>query len=118
MQLNYLTIMVRDIDATTTFYRELVGLQEIRRMELEAGTIVFMAHSEGETMLEFIEFEQAEKVLTQGMVMSFRSVEPLEQVHERAVNLGYAPTEIKDVPPKPRYFTVADPDGITVEFSA
>ena len=34
-----------------------------------------------------------------------------------AEELGYAPSQILSHPPKPDHFTVADPDGVAVEFS-
>ena len=42
----------------------------------------------------------------------------LEEVRNTALALGYGPSELVDQGPKPRYFTVLDPDGIVVEFSA
>ncbi|NMB30182.1 MAG: VOC family protein, partial [Clostridiales bacterium] len=41
----------------------------------------------------------------------------LDVLREKATKLGYSPSEIISMEPKPRHFTVADPDGIIVEFS-
>lgn len=117
MKLNYITIMVRDIQKSTQFYQELAELQVISRIHPDAGEIVFLANEQGETMLELIEFEGVEKVAAKGMVVSFSAAGALEKLRERAINLGYEPTEIISAAPKPDHFTVADPDGIIVEFS-
>lgn len=117
MKMNYITIMVRNMQKTIAFYENLVGLQVIRQFNPGPGEIAFLSNKEGETMLEFIEFEDVEKVQTKGMVMSYLSEEPLEKLHSKAVSLGYNPTEIIDQKPKPKYFRVLDPDGITIEFS-
>lgn len=120
MKLNFITIMVRDMEKTIAFYGEMVGLKEVRRFNPGLGEIVFMANDEGETMLEFIQFDNTEKVAAKGMVMSFSAgdnLEQLEKLREKAVQLGYNPTEIISQGPKPAYFTVLDPDGLVVEFS-
>lgn len=67
-------------------------------------------------MLELIEFEEVEKVSTNGMVMSFSTNIDLEKSRDKAIILGYFPSEIFIKGPKPKHFTVKDPDGIVVEF--
>lgn len=116
MKLNFITFMVRDIKKSVAFYQELVDLQVMNRMSLGAGEIVFLANEKGETMLELIEFEGVEKVITKGMVMSFSAKGELEKLREKALTLDYSPSEIIEGGPKPKHFTVADPDGIIVEF--
>lgn len=116
MKLNYITFMVRDIEKSVAFYQDLAGLQIIKRISLEAGEIVFLANAEGETMLELIEFDGAEKVITKGMVMSFSAKDELEKVREKAIKLALSPSKIIEKGPKPKHFTVLDPDGIVVEF--
>ncbi len=117
MKLNYITFMVRDIESSLDFYKGLAGLHETRRISLEAGEIVFLANVKDETMLELIEFNGMEKVETKGMVMSFLTDTELEELRAKAVTLGYSPSEIVVRGPKPKHFTVTDPDGIVVEFS-
>lgn len=118
MKLNYITIMVRDMEKSLAFYTELVGLQIVRQFNPGMGQIAFLANAQGETMLELIEFANVEKVSAKGLVVSFLAGDALEDVHQKAQTLGYQPTELVDHPPKPKHFTVTDPDGICVEFSA
>ena len=117
MKLNYITVMVRNMEKSLDFYEKLVGLKVMNKMEMAAGRIAFLSNGEGETMLEILEFADSEKVETRGMVMSYAAGESLEEIRARAEELGYSPSEITDMAPKPKYFTVLDPDGITVEFS-
>lgn len=117
MKLNYITFMVRDVEKSVVFYQNLAGLSVMNRMNPGAGEIVFLANEKGETMLELIEFEGVEKVSARGMVMSFSAKSDLEALREKAISLGYSPSEILTKGPKPRHFTVADPDEIVVEFS-
>ena len=117
MKLNYITIMVRDIEKSINFYQTLVGLKIVRRFNNGKGEIVFMANADGDTMLEFIQFDDGPKVQTSGMTMSYKAEKSLEELRQYADELGYMPTEINDAGPKPAYFRVKDPDGIEVEFS-
>lgn len=117
MKLNFITIMVRNVEKSVDFYQKMVGLQVVRRFNPGMGEIVFLANAEGETMLELIEFANVEKVLTKGMVMSYQADANLEALREKAIELGYAPSAIISGGPKPAHFTVPDPDGIIVEFS-
>ena len=117
MKLNYITIMVRNIKKSLAFYQELADLKAVNSISLEDGEIVFLANVKGETMIELIEFKDAEKVSTKGMVMSFLVENNLEKLREKASSLGYRPSEIIELGQKPKHFTVEDPDGIVVEFS-
>ena len=117
MKLNYITIMVRDLEKSLDFYCGLISIKILRELKPPQGRIVFAADGEGDTMLELIQFDQAEKVRAEGMVISFLSKEPLEKLREKAIEMGYQPSDILSQPPKPPHFTVADPDGLTVEIS-
>lgn len=117
MKLNFITFMIRDIEKSITFYQELAGLRVMNRFNPGMGEIVFLANAEGETMLELIQFDTAEKVLTKGMVISFSVHDNLSDLRTHAIQLGYDPSEIISGGAKPDHFTVSDPDGITVEFS-
>ena len=113
MKLDYITIMVKDIEKSMMFYEQMVGLKVIRTMHPGNGKIVFI----DDTMLELIQFEDAETVSVKGMVMSYTSDIPLEALRKKACELGYSPTEIIHQGPKPKYFRVCDPDGVCIEFS-
>lgn len=117
MKLNYITLMIRDIEKSIAFYQDLAGLHVKKRFNPGMGEIAFLANEEGETMLELIQFDNALKVETQGLVMSFLAGGELQKVRMRATELGYHPTEIIAEGAKPAHFTVPDPDGIIVEFS-
>ena len=117
MKLNFITMMVRDVGKSTAFYQDVAGLQIVNRISLKAGEIVFLANGKGETMLELIGFAGAGKVAAKGLVFSFTAGGELDEIRQKALALGYAPSETVEGGPKPRHFTVADPDGIVVEFS-
>lgn len=117
MKLNYITFMVRDIEKTIRFYSEIAGLKILRRFNPGAGEIVFMANAEGETSFEFIQFENAPKVQTKGMTVSFKAEGDLNELRNKTAAMGYEPSDIINKPPKPKHFKVLDPDNVEVEFS-
>lgn len=116
MKLYYITIMVRDLEKSLAFYEKIVGLKVIRQINVGMGKIAFLANSQGETMIELIEFEGIETVQTKGLIMSYLVENDLEALREKAVDLGYSPSSIIDDGKKPKHFKVKDPDGISVEF--
>lgn len=117
MKLNYLTFMIQDIEKSITFYQELAGLRIFKRFNPGKGEIAFLGNEEGETMLELIQFDDAEKVQIKGMVMSFICADDLSELRIKAESLGYHPSPLISDGKKPMHFTVHDPDGILVEFS-
>ncbi len=117
MKLSYITLMVRDMERSVSFYRDVAELEVLRRFNIQNGEIVFLSNSLEGTMIELVRLEGAEKVSSRGMVISFQTSEDLNAVHKKAVGLGFEPSQIIDKKPKPKHFTVTDPDGIIVEFS-
>ena len=116
VKLNYITIMVRDMDKTIAFYRELAGLKILRRFNPGVGDIAFLADADGDTALECIQNAEAEKVSARGLTLSFQARGALDELRQKAVSMGYSPSGIINQPPKPLFFTLSDPDGIRVEF--
>lgn len=117
VKLNYITIMVRNLEKSLDFYEKLISLKPLREMDHPQGKIVFLANQQGETMLELIQFDKAEKVTARGMVIGFVADRSLAALKEQAQVMGYQPSEIVSQPPKPAFFTMTDPDGLIVEIA-
>ena len=115
MKMQYITIMVRDINRSLPFYQDLVGLNIAKRFNPGNCEIAFLENNPGETMVELVQLE-GRGATVEGLVISFHAGEALDTIWEKARAMGYAPTEIYDNGPKPRYFHVADPDGVMIEF--
>ena len=49
--------------------------------------------------------------------MSYSAKGRLEEKHGQLAEMGLSLSDISDTPPKPRHFTVADPDGMRIEFT-
>ena len=115
MKLNYITIMVRDLEKSLDFYCKLLSLKVVRELNPPQGRIVFVAEQKGDTMLELIQFDQVEKVTASGLVISFLAKKPLTELKEKAQAMGYLTSDVLSQPPKPAHFTVTDPDGLIIE---
>jgi len=116
MKINYVTFMIRDIEKTIKFYTEIVDLKIQRRFNPGPGEIVFLADKEGDTILEFIEFPDAEKYEGKGLTLIFGHGGSLEELRQKTKEMGYEPTEMFTGGPGPDNFKLTDPDGIVVEF--
>ena len=87
MKLGFITIYVRDLDATVRFYTEIAALSVLNRFNPGFGEIAFLGNGQ------------------------------LSAIREKAKELGYSPSEIINQPPRPKCFTVLDPNGMEIEFT-
>lgn len=117
MELNRITIMVRDIEKSIEFYTKIAKLEVQAKLEPPMGKIAFLSNGEDEIKLELVEFKGFEKVETKGLVLSFHVEGSLEEFYSVVINAGYKPSDIFEMPPKPKHFKMEDPDGVLIEFS-
>lgn len=117
MELNRITIMVRDIEKSIDFYTKIAGLEVQAKLEHPMGKIAFLSNSDNGIKLELVEFRGFEKVETKGLVLSFHVEGSLEEFYSIVINAGYQPSDIFEMPPKPKHFKMQDPDGVLIEFS-
>ncbi len=117
MKLKFITLMVRDLEKSIAFYQNLTGLRVLKRMNPGMGDVAFLANTDGEAMLELIQYDSAEKVSVKGLTLRFQTPGNLEDCHAAAAAMGYVPSDITTGGPKPKHFVVLDPDGILVEIS-
>lgn len=94
MKLNFITLMIRDIEKTIELYQKLAHLHIVERFNPGMGEIVFMANEDNETKLEFVQFENVPAVDVSGMTMSFLVTDNLEDIRSLAIKMGYQPSEI------------------------
>jgi lactoylglutathione lyase len=116
MNFLWTTLHVKDMNASLTFYKNIVGLKENRRSEYPNGpTIVFLGNSE--TQIELI-YKPLDKL--EGMSKDFSIGFKIDSVDDMIKEL-----ELKDIPvyegpkepnPSIKFFYVLDPDGVKVQF--
>ena len=119
MKIKYLHTMVRvkDIDASKRFYCDLLGLEEIRRMDNEAGkfTLVFLAPpGQTEAQVELTYNWGSEEEYGEGRNFGHLAYE-VEDVYALCQRLMDAGVTINRPPRDGRMAFVRSPDGISIE---
>ena len=119
MKIKYLHTMVRvkDIDASKRFYCDLLGLEELRRIENEAGkfTLVFLAPpGQGEAQVELTYNWESAEDYGEGRNFGHLAYE-VEDVYALCQKLMDAGVTINRPPRDGRMAFVRSPDGISIE---
>jgi lactoylglutathione lyase len=81
---------VSDLDRTVRFYRDVLGLQEVRRNKSPRGSeLVFMKAPEGEALVELCSFPQSGPVQVQPDLTHLAfEVDSLEEFGQHLASLG------------------------------
>ena len=110
------TIMVKKLDTSIAFYRDIVGLPVNRRFNAGPnGEIAFLGA--GETQVELIQRPSGTFVIGNGITLGF-AVESLDKTLAFIADHGIV---VESGPFQPndhiKFFYVQDPDGVRVQFS-
>ncbi len=113
-------IRVMDLEKSLKFYKEALGLVETRRKDYpeDEFTLVFLSDESGNYEIELTYNYNPEKpyIIGDGFSHIAVSVDDLESVREKHIEMGYEVTELMGLRgEKPRYYFVTDPDGYEVE---
>ena len=113
-------IRVKDLEASLKFYKDALGLVETRRKEFPEYKfdLVYLANEIGGYEIELTYNYDVEKPyeLGNGYGHMAISVEDLEGMRDKHIELGYEVTDLKGLPgDKPNYYFVTDPDGYKIE---
>ncbi|KAA8999745.1 VOC family protein [Paenibacillus spiritus] len=117
LQMNWITLRVRDLESSLAFYHGILGLTVERRFE-SRGRRIAMLGSPGQPKLELIE-TGSEAALRPGSGISIGfETESLEGTMERLNGCG-VPVSRGPIAPRPdlRFFYVLDPDGFEVQLA-
>jgi len=115
MKFHHISLRVKDFSPSLRFYTELVGLTVMKQFDANGGNVAYLADAEGETEVELIAMPEGQTFEGKGMFLCFAAKE-LEPLHQKAIDMGYAPSPIRQPEPTAKYFYVYDPDGISVQF--
>jgi len=116
MKYCWTTLMVKDLDKSIEFYRDLIGLPVNRRFSTgPSGEIAFLG--EGETQIELIEQQGVSSSVGNAVTLGF-AVESLDKTFQQVKEIGI---RVESGPIQPnehiKFFYVLDPDGIRIQFS-
>ena len=110
-------VRVRDIDESKRFYCDLLGLEEIRRMESEAGkfTLVFLAPpGQHDAPIELTYNWDSDETYDGGRNFGHLAY-GVENIYEMCETLRAAGVTINRPPRDGRMAFVKSPDGVSVE---
>ena len=117
MKFNWCTITVKDMEASLTFYRDIVGLPVSRRLSDRPGVdICFLG--DGETKVELIcDADRAAAENPEGISLGF-GVESLDAMmaflRDKEIKIESGPFQPN---PHIKFIFVKDPNGLMVQFS-
>ncbi|MEC9431429.1 MAG: lactoylglutathione lyase [Pseudomonadota bacterium] len=119
MKIEYLHTMVRvkDIEASKAFYCDLLGLEEIRRVESEAGkfTLVFLAPPGQSDAAVELTYNWGSEEDYQGGRNFGHLAYAVENIYDMCARLQAGGVVINRPPRDGRMAFVKSPDGISVE---
>ncbi|MDT0124269.1 VOC family protein [Paenibacillus sp. RRE4] len=118
IKLNWITLRVRNLEASIHFYHNLLGLTVQRRFESRGRQIAMLGLGEtSETSLELIEGSEQVLKPEAGISIGYE-VSSLEAVMERLTEMKI-PILREPVQPNPRlrFMYIADPDGFEVQLA-
>ncbi|MDI9498634.1 MAG: VOC family protein [Bacillota bacterium] len=113
MKFAFLTIYVRDLEASIRFYESMAGLTVQRRFASGPAELAFLANTAGDTEIELLQFP-GRTFEGRGMFICFYCDE-LDAMHTRATAEGLRPSPIQEPDDTMRYFYVYDPNGVSVQ---
>lgn len=116
MHFMFLSLFVKDLNASLNFYENMAGLKVLRKFENDGFKIAFLADSEGDTEIELLQPPAGIPLYEgKGLVICFET-DDIESAKKKAIGLGLNPSDIHSHGNGSRFFHVLDPDGCDIEF--
>lgn len=116
LSLNWITLRIRDLNASLAFYHGILGLPIERRFE-SRGRQIAMLGAAGQPKIELIEGSEIKVEPQSGISVGFE-VENLDRaiadLNSRGIPIARGPIESN---PDLRFFYVLDPDGFDVQLA-
>ena len=116
MKFCWSTLMVKDLDESIQFYKDIVGLEEDRRFPAGPGVeIVFLG--KGETKVELI-CDKSKKEIVVGPDISWGfEIDSADQMmsflRDKGIEITKGPFKTGD---GSTFFYIADPNGMSIQF--
>lgn len=121
-KLAHTMIRVRDLDTSTRFYRDALGLEVKDRFLFEDFSLSYLANEQSGYELELTHNHDQSEPYSHGSGYGHMAVtvEEIEAAHLRLICLGLAPSPIREMRHEgmllARLFFITDPDGYKIEF--
>lgn len=118
MNINFITLHVRDLAASEKFYTEVLGLKEMNRFNAGPTTEILFLVGENGFQLELIADSNGESVVAHGVSMGIyvASMEvTMAHLEACGIKIEHPPVTVGN---GSQLLFVKDPDGFEVEFVA
>ncbi|MFQ2222521.1 glyoxalase superfamily protein [Aeromonas enteropelogenes] len=115
-------IRVRDLDASTRFYRDALELEVRDHFPFDGFSLTYLANAKSGFELELTHNHGQAEPYSHGSGYGHLAVavEDIEAAHQRLTVLGLTPSPVKAMEHEgnllARFFFVTDPDGYKIEF--
>ncbi|PSU25990.1 lactoylglutathione lyase [Photobacterium phosphoreum] len=115
-------IRVIDLDASLTFYKQVLDLDIAERLDFDGFSLVYLRNQENDMELELTWNKGTIEPYSHGTGYGHIAVavDDLDAEYQKLVKLNYNPTEIKEFFREgtllAKFFFVQDPDGYKIEF--
>ncbi len=115
MKFCWTTLVVKDLEESLTFYREVVGLKEKRRMKGPGVDIVFLG--DGETEIELMTSPKPREInMGADISLGFEVVsvdDKIKELKEKGIAIHSGPFQPA---PSVKFFYLLDPNGLKIQF--
>jgi lactoylglutathione lyase len=114
-------IRVLDLDRSLRFYRDVLALREVHRLDFPDFALVYLRNGDNDFEIELTHNKGQQTPYSHGTGYGHVAVVVNDVNAERArvVALGYPPTEVKEFKRGDellaRFFFIQDPDGYKIE---
>ncbi len=116
MHFYHLTIITKDFEKSLDFYTQFVGLNVNRKEDVPGKhKLAFLADKPEDTQIEIVHYDAPFTAETKGITICF-ATDDVDGMHQKAVDMGLNPSEIRSPYEGLRYFYVYDPDKVSLEF--
>ncbi|HYF75054.1 MAG TPA: VOC family protein [Candidatus Nitrosocosmicus sp.] len=117
MKYSFVTVTVKDMEESAKFYKDVLGMKEVRRFTPQPGVDIMFLKDEGGSAIELISHEGNEDFIGRIPVSIGFDVDSLEDtgamLKERGVVISRGPL---GAPGGVRFLFVKDPNGVEIEF--
>ncbi|MCE0497348.1 MAG: VOC family protein [Methylacidiphilales bacterium] len=112
----HVCIKTTDLDATTNFYCDALGMKKFFNFMRKEKIIGFYMKASNETFVEVFLTDEVEKLGKQVLSHFCLQTGSIEGLRKAIIERGYSPNEIKMGADNTPQFWMKDPNGLDIEF--
>ena len=113
MKMVHITLHTACFGKSLMFYEAIIGLKIERDMR-PSRNMVFLSDEPGDTCMELIEDENAQRIEAPSVSIGFHTEDVFEK-HAQLQAMGLRVSEIISPNPHVKFFFVSDPNGLKVQ---